>query len=54
MEPKEYLKSMLTNLINDNTADAALDLHAYLAPKMREVADIEPTVSEPIIPDDDF
>jgi hypothetical protein len=38
MDKREALKSMLNNVINDNTDHAALDLHNYLTVKMREVS----------------
>ena len=37
---RENLKSMLTNLINDNREEASLDLHNYLSAKMKEIAGI--------------
>lgn len=40
MDKREALKSMLNNVINDNTDAASLDLHNYLAVKMREVSGI--------------
>ena len=40
MDNKELLKSMLTNLINDNKAEASLDLHNYMSAKMKDVSGI--------------
>lgn len=38
MNTQDLLKSMLNNKINDNHAQAELDLHDYLAAKMFEIA----------------
>lgn len=40
-ERKEMLKQMVNNLINDRQEEAALDFHNYLAPKAREVIEID-------------
>lgn len=40
MDSREMLKSMLNSVINDDTDTASLDLHNYLAIKMREVSGI--------------
>lgn len=47
----ETLKSMLNNLINDNHAQADMDLHNYLTDKMKQVAGTAP-VQQDIV--DDF
>jgi len=47
MDKREALKSMLNNVINDNTDAASLDLHNYLAIKMREVSGLASTAIEP-------
>ena len=36
-DKREYLKSMLNNLINDNQAEAAVDSHNYFSLKMKEL-----------------
>jgi len=43
MDKKEVLKSMVNNLINDNQAQASIDMHKYLTQKMKEV--MSPTPS---------
>lgn len=40
MDKREYLKSMLSNMLDDKHEQATLDLHNYLTDKMREVAGI--------------
>lgn len=47
----EILKSMLNNLINDNHAQADMDLHNYLTDKMKQVAGTAPA-QEHIVDDD--
>ena len=42
MDKREALKSMLNNMINDKHEEAALDMHNYLAVKMRDVAGVNP------------
>lgn len=37
MDKRETLKSMLNNIINDKQEEAAVDMHAYLSDKMKEV-----------------
>jgi hypothetical protein len=37
MDKKEYLKSMLTNMVHDRDAEATVDFHQYLQTKMREI-----------------
>jgi hypothetical protein len=37
MDKKEYLKTMLTNIIHDKTAEAAINFHEYLQQKMTEL-----------------
>lgn len=36
MDPRENLRNMLNNIINDNQEAASLDLHDYLKAKMRD------------------
>ena len=38
MDKREALRSMLNNFINDKPEEASLDLHNYLAVKMKEVS----------------
>jgi hypothetical protein len=47
MDKRETLKSMLNNIINDKPEEAAVDMHAYLSDKMKEVMGTAPQVSEP-------
>ena len=42
MNPRDQLQSMLSNFINDKPEQASLDLHAYLASKMKDVAGLTP------------
>ena len=37
MDKKEYLKSMLTNMVHDRNEEATVDFHNYLQSKMREI-----------------
>lgn len=37
MDKKEYLKSMLTNMVHDRSEEATVDFHQYLQVKMREI-----------------
>lgn len=37
MDKKEYLKSMLTNMVHDRNEEATVDFHNYLQAKMREI-----------------
>ena len=39
--PKEKIRSMLDNLINDNSEQAQVDFHDYLQDKMKDVIGIE-------------
>lgn len=45
MDKKEYLKSMLTNMVHDRDADATVDFHNYLQVKMREI--VSPATAAP-------
>lgn len=52
MDKREALKNMITNLINDKPEEASLDLHSYLADKMREVSGLGDAPAE-VVDDDD-
>jgi hypothetical protein len=43
-DKRELLRSMLNGLINDKPEEATLDLHTYLAAKMRDLAGLAPEV----------
>ena len=45
MDKKEYLKSMLTNMVHDRDAEATMDFHQYLQVKMREI--VSPATAAP-------
>lgn len=46
MDKLEMLKSMVTHMINDKPEEASLDLHTYLADKMRDVAGLNRAPAE--------
>jgi len=45
MDKKEYLKSMLTNMVHDRDEEATVDFHQYLQVKMREI--VTPATAAP-------
>lgn len=45
MDKKEYLKSMLTNMVHERDAEATVDFHNYLQVKMREI--VTPATAAP-------
>lgn len=42
MDPRDNLKDMLTNLINDDEAAASQAVHQYIVAKARELAATHP------------
>lgn len=53
-ETKDALRSMVQNLIRDNTTQAEVDLHPVFTAKMKEIAGIHSNVdNEPVSIDSD-
>jgi hypothetical protein len=49
---RAHIRSMINNLINDKSAEADMDIHNYLVPKMKAVAGIGPVeVTPEVTPD---